>query len=157
VVIAFCVYRFNLNNSPPSNKAGRTQETRQDLDKKSRTTADPTLPTPETPKTMESPNVYTPPTSADNIEISAQRSNTDSIVIQTKLHGYSDGECALSVSNGSRNTRQTAPVMFQREFSTCAGFTVPIDSVGTGKWNITLTVSAGDSEQSKSIVYEVRQ
>lgn len=97
---------------------------------------------------------YNPPSNADGIDISAKQSSTE-VVVFTKLEGYADGSCQLKVTNGGRSTSQSAPVVFQREFSTCAGFTVPIDSLGTGKWNIELSVTAGSETNTKSIDFEV--
>lgn len=82
------------------------------------------------------------PTSSDSISLTASQQAADVVVI-TKLtgSGYSQGTCTLTASNGSKDTSKTADIIYQPEYSTCAGFTVPISTLGTGTWKLSLKVS----------------
>lgn len=98
---------------------------------------------------------YTPPTDSDNITLTATQSSSDKITVLTKLKGYSDGTCSLSIVNGSKTYTQSASVIYQPEFSTCAGFSVPTASLGSGTWNLTLNVVSGGVTTQKSTTLEV--
>lgn len=108
------------------------------------------------PDTNTDTETYTPPTTSNGITIDASQPSAQEVVVVTKLEGYSDGNCKLTATNGAKNTSQTAPVMFQREYSTCAGFTVPVSSLGNGSWNLLLEVTSGDITTSKSASLEVK-
>lgn len=99
---------------------------------------------------------YNAPTSDKGIAIIATQANSSEEIITTKLTGYSDGTCSLTVSSNGKTTNQSAPVMFEKEFSTCAGFTVPISALGPGSWNIKLDVLSGRNTTSKTITSEVK-
>lgn len=99
---------------------------------------------------------YTPPTNNDGITITPSTSG-DTVVITTKLVGYSDGTCTLDVTNGAKTNTQTANVIYAPNYSTCAGFTVPKSSLGSGNWNIALSVLSGGNTTSKTVTYEVAQ
>lgn len=75
------------------------------------------------------------------------------MVITTKLYGYSNGSCQLSISNGTRNIVRQAEVMYQSQYSTCAGFSVPISELGDGTWKIKLDVISGGVTLSKELSY----
>lgn len=98
------------------------------------------------------------PTSAPStsIELSAKEEINKTVTVFTKLPGYSDGTCTLVATNGNKSTSQSAPVMFQPEFSSCAGFSIPISSVGTGTWNLQLSVTSKGATESKTIIFEVK-
>ena len=56
--------------------------------------------------------------------------------IDIVLHGK-QGEVTV---NGKKYS-QEAEIIYQPEYSTCAGFSVPISSVGNGSWDISLSVT----------------
>lgn len=99
-----------------------------------------------------------PPSSPLNksIELTTQHESNNTLTVFTKLPGYSSGTCELKVTNGSAVKTQSAPVIYQPEFSSCAGFSVPVDSLGKGIWTIQLAVTSNDTTDSKSITYEVK-
>lgn len=145
VVAAFCVLLFILEKSrvtdfikDPTYKAPvagptaaqtkqaeqtATQEKEQYLDSvaKQQTTAAPAA----------------VPTDTSTITLSATQSG-DSVVVRNELHGqgYSSGSCVLTITNGSKTTTQKAEIMYQPEYSMCAGFSVPVSTIGAGNWNI---------------------
>ena len=100
-------------------------------------------------------------TSTDNtsqvttVDLSAKQEATSSVTVFTTLHGYSSGTCDLKVTNGGKETSLTANVIYQEEFSSCAGFSVPIAPLGKGTWSIKLTVTFEGKTQSKTISFEV--
>jgi len=97
----------------------------------------------------------TPSGDASDIVITTQQ-ESGSLTILTKLYGYSDGQCSLTATNGTRTIKQTAAVIFQAEYSTCAGFSVNIDQLGTGTWNLTLTVTSKGIPITKQLSVEVK-
>jgi len=82
-----------------------------------------------------------PAPSAGSLTISASQSDTMSVVVFTKMQDVPAGTCKLIITNGAATSSQTAGVIYQPQFSSCAGFTVPVSSVGAGNWNISVTVS----------------
>jgi cytoskeletal protein RodZ len=94
---------------------------------------------------------YTPPVSSDGISLSASQPNANQIVVTSKLVGYSDGTCTLTVTNGAKSTTQRVQVIYQPQFSTCAGFTIPISTIGSGNWVLSLVVNSGGLNTSKTI------
>ncbi len=96
------------------------------------------------------------PNSSANITLSAQKESNNTVTIFTKLAKISNGTCELAVTNGTKQTSQTAEVIYQSEYSSCAGFSVPVESIGLGIWTIKLTVTYGGQSISNSITYEVK-
>lgn len=82
------------------------------------------------------------PTSSDTIDLTATQQQSDVVVI-TKLtgSGYSQGTCTLTATNGSKSVSKTADIIYQPEYSTCAGYTIPTSSLGAGTWKLSLKVS----------------
>lgn len=95
------------------------------------------------------------PTTPDAIELSAQKESS-SVTVLTKLHGISNGTCTLTVTNNAKTNSQTADIIYQNEFSSCAGFSVPISSLGTGTWNILLVTESNSNRLEKTLTFEVK-
>ncbi len=104
----------------------------------------------------QSDDTNSTPAPNKSIELTAQQETNNTVTVFTKLPGYSSGTCALTVANGTKTTTQSANVVFQPEYSSCAGFSVPIDSVGKGVWTIKLAVTSNGAIESKAISYEVK-
>lgn len=98
---------------------------------------------------------YTPPANSNGITVVAMQSNSQ-VIVTTKLVGYSDGTCNLSITNGAKTFSQSATVIYQPQYSTCAGFTVPVEQLGTGGWTINLTVTSGGITTTKSAAFEAK-
>ncbi len=94
-------------------------------------------------------------TASSSVSLSAEQSG-DSVTIYTQLGSTPSGICKLTVNNGGKNHAQTAEVIYQTQQSFCAGFSVPKDALGSGKWNITLTVESPSGSSQKTITKEVR-
>ncbi len=103
-----------------------------------------------------SPPTDTPTPTTGSIELAALKQGTDYVTVFTKLHQISSGSCELTVTSGVGTDRQTAEVIYQSEYSICAGFSVPVSTLGNGAWNILLNVSSGGQTYSKTITYEVK-
>lgn len=103
-------------------------------------------------------NTATPtqtPATENSVDLTAKQEANNTVTVFTKLSGYSSGTCSLTVTNGEKTTTQTAAVYYQPEYSSCAGFSVPISSLGTGTWSLALTVTANGSSVSKTITAKV--
>lgn len=79
-----------------------------------------------------------PPSSSDNVSFKATQ-NGDSVVITTELTDFSAGTCTLTIKNGQKSFTDSVDIIYQPEFSICAGFSVPVVELGSGTWNITLS------------------
>jgi hypothetical protein len=106
----------------------------------------------ETTNNNTEPSVST----SDNIIILTSRESDGSITITTRLSQYSDGTCDLTISNNGQTHTQSATVIYQPEFSTCAGFNVPLGALGAGNWQISLTVSSKGISNIKTAQVEIR-
>ena len=82
------------------------------------------------------------PKSNSSIELSADRDGDSvTIIVKLKEQGYSQGKCSLTVAANGKRVAQNADIIYQPEYSTCAGFSIPISSVGSGQWAISLSVT----------------
>jgi len=94
--------------------------------------------------------------SSKSVDLSAQKASDNTVTVFTTLLGYSDGSCLLTVTNDDKTTTLSASVIYQREASSCAGFSVPSDPLGKGIWTLNLAVTSGGTTNSKKITYEVK-
>ncbi len=98
-------------------------------------------------------NITTPVTGS--VELSAKQEDKSSVTVFTKLYGISSGSCELTVSNNGQTESLSASVIYQTEFSICAGFSVMTDKLKTGTWNIELKVTSLGKEYNSVIKHEV--
>lgn len=94
-------------------------------------------------------------TSTKSLELSARSESNDSVTVFTKLYGYSSGSCKLTAINGSKSVSQTAVIIYQPEYSSCAGFSVSKTDLGAGTWTLQLDASSAGTIESKTITFEV--
>lgn len=140
VLLALCalaVYTFvtwKNNPQPSSNTPSTNQQT--DASKKSDAA--------NSDKSTSS-STSTPPTpQSDNIKMSTYLDGSGNIIVTTKLYGITDGKCTLTALSGDgASTSYTADVIYQAEYSTCAGFSVPTKQV-KGSWKLDLTVESNN-------------
>lgn len=91
-----------------------------------------------------------------SIELTPTVSST-SVTLTTKIYSIGDGKCSLIAVNGARKYSAEAEIIYQPSYSTCAGFTVPISKLGSGTWNISLTVTSLDgATASTSTTVEIK-
>lgn len=82
------------------------------------------------------------PSSNANIDLSVTKEGNDVIFItKLKEQGFSEGQCTLLISANGKSVEQSAAIIYQPEYSTCSGFSVPVSSLGSGNWNIKLSVT----------------
>lgn len=94
----------------------------------------------QTQSGQSSPNTDT--TGDVKISISPYRQSNELVVVTTNLGPLPDGTCTLTVTNGTNKQEQTAEIIYQPDYSTCAGFSVPVSSLGRGTWDIRLSVNS---------------
>ncbi len=96
------------------------------------------------------------PTDSDQISFTTTQ-QSDSIIVTTQLTGFASGTCRLIVTNGSKSITQDATILYQPEFSSCTGFSVPISSLGAGQWSLTLQATpTGGSTLEKTMTSTVK-
>lgn len=107
-------------------------------------------------KFIESQSNNNQPAKSSSIKISAQTEANSSVTIFSNISNVSGGNCALNISNGSESYSANAEIIYQTEYSTCAGFSVPKESLSNGIWKISIliTPTSGNSFQN-TIDYEV--
>lgn len=103
----------------------------------------------KTPDTTDAVPATTP--SSSSMTLSAKQEG-DTVTILTQLSGISSGECVLSLQNGSTTKQEKAQIIYQPEFSSCAGFSIAKSSLGAGTWKISLTATpaTGGEAQTKT-------
>lgn len=102
-------------------------------------------------------NTYdgTPSSDSSNITLTTKQEG-GSLTVLTQLKGYSDGTCSLKVTNGSNSVTKEATVIYQSEYSTCAGFSIDTSVVGPGTWQLELTVTSKGVSVTKQASVEVQ-
>lgn len=145
---------YRLFNTQDNNQKGPTPDQTKEQKK---TEADSKKDFIESTKDEDLPGTTPPtPTSVDSIKLSAVQ-DAGTVTITSKLTGYSAGLCRLTITNGSSSISENADIIYQPEYSTCAGFNIVKNRLGPGVWNITLYATpTGGSELSKNIEYVVR-
>lgn len=114
-------------------------------------------------KVKSSTNQSSPRSSVQNEEsnriktsLSAQQKDLSSITVFTKIYNVADGECKLLVEKGDQSVTKTAKVMYQPDYSTCAGFSIDKNELGAGLWTFILTVNSESSEGKSTASLEVK-
>lgn len=112
----------------------------------------------EKTKDTDNPGVTVPtPSSPDTIDLSASKTDTSTVTIFTKLKNYASGNCELTVTNGTRTYSATAQILYQPEYSSCAGFSIPVSELDAGTWTIKLIATpTGGTPITKTISSEVK-
>lgn len=88
-----------------------------------------------------------------DIDISREKSNI--VTISTKIQHISNGVCKLSVINKKSNILKTADIIYQPEFSTCAGFDIKHAELGNGTWKIKLELISNKKTYVKESSFDV--
>ncbi len=95
---------------------------------------------------------------SNTVEITSisENSNSKEVVVQTKLRGVGLKECTIIFTKGNSTFSEKAEVIYQSEFSTCAGFSIDTSRFSSsGEWTATLKVSKNDgssiNSQSKTV------
>jgi hypothetical protein len=91
---------------------------------------------------------------SSSIDLSARQETNNTVTVFTKLYGVSSGSCTLTVTSNGPSQNYTADVIYAAEYSTCAGFSIPVKT--PGNWNIQLSLSSNGQTSTKSISYQVK-
>ncbi|HSX27602.1 MAG TPA: hypothetical protein VLG25_02370 [Patescibacteria group bacterium] len=145
----FWIYRVRYQKPAPVS-GDTNQSTTQQIKQQADTDAEKKKQAVENPPTPNNQN------NSSSIVLSARQESNGTVTVFTKLYNVSSGTCSLLVTNGYKQTTQTAEIIYQPEYSTCAGFSVPISKLGAGNWTIKLTVTHSDQTKTNSINYEVK-
>lgn len=93
------------------------------------------------------------PVAANEVEIISVQQDPVSkeVVVKTKLNGTGWQKCKLNLSNETSSFFVEAETLYQSEFSTCLGFSIPVsDFKQSGRWAITLTAEKSGQHKSSS-------
>ena len=121
-----------------------TQQEKKSEEKNNQDTKDSFLDTrkDDQKKSVENSKPAPVPVNNSSIELSANKDGSNvTIIAKLKEQGYSQGKCLLIITLNGKKYSQEAEIIYQPEYSTCAGFSVPISSVGNGSWDISLSVT----------------
>jgi TPP-dependent trihydroxycyclohexane-1,2-dione (THcHDO) dehydratase len=103
-------------------------------------------------------NVETEPTKTDII-ITANNEQNGSITIISNLGSLPDGECNLTITHISESITKTAPVIYQPEYSSCAGFTISAtekSQLTVGTWTIVLSAVSNSITYKSELSFEAK-
>lgn len=132
--------------------AQKTVEEQQQEEKKVNSEKKRSLIEEKTPQAVE------PPKATNNAIVLNASQEATTVTVLTRLSGISSGTCTIKITNNEKNYQSSAPVIYQPEFSSCAGFSIKTDALGPGKWTIDLSVAVASGETlTKSIDFEVKQ
>ena len=91
-----------------------------------------------------------------SVDLWTKQESDNTVTVFTKLSGYDGGKCELTITNNSKNHAFNADIIYQEEYSSCAGFSIPTDTVGAGKWSLTLkTIDLQGNNYSKTITSDI--
>ena len=90
--------------------------------------------------------------SSKDITLTA-RTDGNNVIITTKLATVPSGTCTLTITGGATPVTQQASVIYNTEYSTCAGFSVNKNAVNAPSWNIALSVDTGSGKIEKSMKF----
>lgn len=152
VAVLICgaaAYAYWLQTEPGKKKQTEAAQQAEDTKNKKDFVENTEKQSPDTtpPKVPDNPN---------NISIQAKDEANGTVTILTKLTNYSDGQCSLKISNGTKQYSADVNVIFQPEYSTCAGFSVPKSQLGSGTWDIRLVVSSKGGEVTSSQKVDIK-
>lgn len=157
---AFTYQAFNNEGSSKTVEEGLTEQQAKDAEEKEQLINQPDGDIKDEPtddKTDIDNDTNDQNSTSKNASINASQEDETQVTVKTRVTGASSGDCTLRIVNGGKTKNYKAKLMYQPQFSTCAGFSIPISDLGTGVWNISLTVETGqDTLQSDKITLEVK-
>lgn len=150
VVVCLCLWFFVIKDNYPigAEKNNPTQQAADTQDKNDFIN-NPGAGTPDPDNVLSNGNTD------ESKVIVATMIEGDSVTVSTKLYGYSDGSCLVEITNGTKQHSETAPIIFQPEYSTCAGFSVKSSKLGAGNWSIKLTAMSKGQSVVKTVTLVV--
>lgn len=101
-------------------------------------------------------NNTSPTVTSDNISFKAAKESDGSVAIETTLKNVSDGTCNIKIVSNDIEYSQSATILYQASFSTCAGFSIPAGALPDGNWKISLSVTSKNITITKTTDIEVK-
>jgi len=142
----FLYYRQTLPSSPVED--ARQQKAQENKEKQN------FIETTKPDGTQKQTNSNDTSSSDTQISASTKSEANGTVTVITKLGAISSGSCALDVRNGDKHINKVAPVIYQEQYSSCAGFSITSSekaALGLGEWTIELSVvSNGKTHTSKT-------
>lgn len=109
----------------------------------------------QNPKTSTG-TTTTPAPQPQTIAVSARQESGGTVTVLTKMLNVADGTCTLMISNSSADYTDQAEIIYQPEYSSCAGFSVPIGKLGTGHWQISVSYTSTGGSGSNATTLDVK-
>lgn len=103
---------------------------------------------------------YTPivtKTPTFSLDLSAKTQSDATVTVLTKITGVSEGTCKLEISSNAQTYTNSADIIYQPDYSICAGFSVPTAKLGNDNWKILMTVTSHSVVQKKTIDFLPKQ
>ena len=156
IVAVLTVWLVNRSSNAMVSNGPTADEIRQSqaIDAEKKRQSIETTPTPTPGAKGSSDTTSTPTNTAKSITMEISR-QSNMVIVSTRLYGIASGTCALSITNGTKSLNKTADVIYESEFSTCAGFSIPISELGNGSWTVQVTANGSGDGASKSQNFEV--
>lgn len=153
VMVSLCFFTFRYY-SANRNQTVAGGPTAAELKKQAEVDANNKMSYTSDPKNSEDPIYDTTdnPTPTYNLSLNGEQDSNGSVTFKTKLPGVSSGNCYLKVTNGAKTIAKTAPIIYQSEFSTCGGFSIPISELGVGAWKANLVITGSNSGEANTSI-----
>lgn len=93
----------------------------------------------------------------ESISLDKYESST-SLSIVTKITGFSgEGSCKITLSSSGKDTiYESAKILYQPEFSSCEGFSIPKSKLSAGDWLINLTLTINGTDFNKTTSHSIK-
>jgi cytoskeletal protein RodZ len=140
LVVASAYFLFKddfYNNTDTTQEASSEGPTKEELLTQAESDASKKKELVDTPTPTQTTNTNV----SSEIQLEVRQEADKSVTIISKLSNIGSGTCTLSITNGQRSVTKSAEVIYQPEYSTCAGFSIPLSELGGGLWNMKLSVS----------------
>ena len=156
VVAAYYVYNSNSNSDKPSanqeNSGNDSPEPNKNESNSDSTDKEEFLDNESNPS---NPNT-TPSFNSDKVALEIAQTTT-AVNISTKLTNFSGaGTCELKLIKSSSSIVESAEIIYQPEYSTCAGFSINKSRLSAGTWTVNLTVSSEGKSYSQSSEFTIK-
>ena len=153
VLTSGIVYAISSNVFDSSEQSNKP--TQEQVEEQTKTEVDDKQEFIDSTKDEDLPGTNPPaPTSSDSITITTTV-DSGMVTVNTKLSGFNSGSCELTIVNGSRSIVKNADVIYQPEFSTCAGFSILKNELNNGSWSLSLKVTEGSTTITKNSTVSV--
>jgi len=143
------IYSLYKPTSSSQNNSTENQKTTSTNRASSQTTS----PTKQVPGSSSSSS--TPSTKASDgsgkdvvqISISALSQDQSTVHVRVLIQSIQpDGTCVISIKNGSQSISKTVSTQNLSSTSTCEGFDIPTNELGSGTWSIVVNFTSGQYE-----------